>query len=116
MYAQGEHKYLRDLDCVSIVKSIRELKALTRVILSQHQRQLLAFERDSVLPSSKTFEETEAQFVQNKVAMQYEDTVGSVEYAESVDKYIAGFLDKPLSDMDRQIINELIYEKDCLKS
>ena len=67
MYSEGEDKYLKDLDCVSIVKSIRELRAMTRILLNQHQRQLLAFERKSVLPSSKAIEKQEAEFIQNKV-------------------------------------------------
>ena len=70
MYSEGESRYLKDLDCVNIVKSIRELKALTRVILSHQQRQLLAFERENVLPSSKTLEKQEAEFIQNKIPLQ----------------------------------------------
>ena len=64
MYSEGEDRYLKDLDCVNIVKLIRELKALTRVILSQQQRQLLAFERESVLPSNKVLETQEHEFIQ----------------------------------------------------
>ena len=70
MYSEGEDRYLKDLDCVNIVKSIRELKALTRVILSQQQRQLLTFERENVLPSSTTLEKEEAEFIQNKIPLQ----------------------------------------------
>ena len=66
MYSEGEDRYLKDLDCVNIVKLIRELKALTRVILSQQQRQLLAFERESVLPSNKVLETQEHEFIQKK--------------------------------------------------
>ena len=115
MYAQGEEKYLKDLDCVSIVKSIRELKALARVILSQQQRQLLAFERDSVLPSNKTLEEQEAKFIHSKVPFQDESAIEWAEYAESVDKCVAGFYNKPLSDVDIQIINEVVNENDWKK-
>ena len=48
MYSEGEHKYLQDLDCVNIVKSIRQLKALMRIMLTQQQQQLIAFEREKV--------------------------------------------------------------------
>ena len=65
MYKEGEDRYLKDLDCVNIVKSIRELKALTRVILDQQQRHILSFERESVLPSNKYWEELDANLIQN---------------------------------------------------
>ena len=48
MFSKGEHKYLQDLDCVNIVKSIRELKALMRIMLTQQQQQLISFEREKV--------------------------------------------------------------------
>ena len=67
MYIEGEDKYLKDLDCVSIVKSIRELKAMARILLNEQQRQLLTFERESILPSSKLTELQESKFIQNKV-------------------------------------------------
>ena len=67
MYSEGEDRYLKDLDWVNIVKTIRELKALSRIILNQQQVQLLAFERDSILPSSKTLKMLEENSLQNHV-------------------------------------------------
>ena len=61
MYMEGKDRYLKDLDWVSIVKSIRELKAMARIILNTHQQQILSFERDSMLPSSKLMEEKETK-------------------------------------------------------
>ena len=48
MYSEGEHRYLKDLDWVNIVKSIRELKALSRVILNKYQQEILSFEKKIV--------------------------------------------------------------------
>ena len=67
MYSEGENRYLKDLDWVNIVKTIRELKALSRIILNQQQVQLLAFERDSILPSCKTLKMLEENSLQNHV-------------------------------------------------
>ena len=88
MYSEGEDRYLKDLDCVNIVKSIRELKALTRILLNQHQREILAFERESVLPSSKVLEEQEAEFIQNKVPFEYDGYSKQEEYFENVGRLI----------------------------
>ena len=59
MYIDGENTYLNDLDWVNIVKSLRELRALSRVILNQNQLQILAFESKSVLPSNNVLKKQE---------------------------------------------------------
>ena len=110
MYSEGEERYLKDLDCVNIVKSIRELKALTRIIMDQHQRQILAFERESVLPSSKFLEEQEINQIQNKVPFEYSDQLKHQEYYEEMEKFIGNFTNKNLSNLDCSIINELADE------
>ena len=82
MYSEGEDRYLKDLDWVNIVKTIRELKALSRVILSQQQLQLLAFERGSILPSSKILELKESNSLQNQVTFEYENSLKNDEYSK----------------------------------
>ena len=107
MYSEGEYRYLKDLDCVNIVKSIRELKALTRVILSQQQRQLLAFEQESVLPSNKALEKQEAEFIFIKVPLQYESSQNVTQYFEKVENFISEFSSNHLSNVDFNIIKEV---------
>ena len=110
MYSEGEDRYLQDLDCVNIVKAIRELKALARVLLNQQQRQLLAFERESVLPSSNLVKQLESEFVQNKVPFEYEESKSKTEYLDKVDKYLDEFKDQTLTNIDIKIINEIVNE------
>ena len=110
MYKEGEERYLKDLDCVNIVKSIRELKALTRIILDQQQRQILAFERESVLPSSKYLEEQDANQIQSKVPFEFDSQDKHLQYSEELEKIIEHFSNKHLSNIDNNIINELADE------
>ena len=110
MYKEGEERYLKDLDCVNIVKSIRELKALTRIILDQQQRQILAFERESVLPSSKYLEEQDANQIQSKVPFEFDSQDKHLQYSEELEKFIEHFSNKHLSNIDNNIINELADE------
>ena len=67
MYSEGEDHYLKDLDWVNIVKSMRELKALSRIILNQHQRQILAFQNENVIPRSNALKSREKEFLETKV-------------------------------------------------
>ena len=110
MYQEGEEKYLKDLDCVNIVKSIRELKALTRILLNQQQREILAFERESVLPSSEYLKEQNMNEIQNKVPFEYDSQEKHQKYSEELDKFIDQFSNRQLSKIDKNIINDIVFE------
>ena len=107
MYSEGEERYLKDLDCVTIVKAIRELKAMSRVILTQQQRQLLAFERESMLPTNKKLEELEAESIHNKVPFETMNNLERSEYLVHIDKFIHELECTELTNTDANIINEI---------
>ena len=88
MYIEGEEKYLKELDWVSIVKSIRELKALIRIILNNHQRQILAFERESIIPRDKLAEELESFHLHSKVPFDSANNAKQKKYYDEVSKII----------------------------
>ena len=70
-HQNAEERFHEELDCVQIIKSIRELKVLTKIILSQHQRQLLSFHKNNVISDQPTDKEEEAQL---EHWMPFEDT------------------------------------------
>ena len=107
MYSEGEHKYLQDLDCVNIVKSIRQLKALMRIMLTQQQQQLIAFERESVLPNNHLANQLEQESIQSKALFEYESKSKKLIYAEEVDKFVAEFASNIPSKLDSKIIDEV---------
>ena len=112
MYSEGEDRYLKDLDWVSIVKSLRELKALTKIILDRQQRQILEFERESVLPSNKLLEREESEFIQNKVPFEFSGSIKQDDYKERVAKFVDEFSKRTFSNIDIRIIGEIVGESD----
>ena len=115
MYTQGEYKYLHDLDCVNIVKSIRELKALARVMFSQYQCQLLAFERESVLSSSRHTDQSTKELTHGSVPFEHASSKEQTEYSEKVDRLVGSFADRELSVLDISIIDEFSLKKYIMK-
>ena len=107
MYSEGEERYLKDLDCVTIVKAIRELRAMSRVILTQQQRQLLAFERESVLPINKELEGLKSEYIHNKVPFETVNNIGKAEYLINVDKFMHELECTELTNTDAKIIDEI---------
>ena len=58
-HQNAEERFHDELDCVQIIKSIRELKVMTKIILSQHQRQMLSFHKNNVISDQNIEEEEE---------------------------------------------------------
>ena len=101
MYSEGEIRYLQDLDWVNIVKAIRELKAMSRVILTQQQLQLLSFEREGILPVNKEFKTEEPDSIYNKVPFEYANNTKITDYFANVNKFIDGFGNSELTEDDK---------------
>ena len=53
-YEVGENKLQEELDWVTIIKSIRQLKILTQILLSKQQKFLIKFQRNNVIDSSSS--------------------------------------------------------------
>ena len=51
LYDQGEGKLQEELDCITFLKTIRQLKLLTQVLLTRKQKLMLRFQKANVLDS-----------------------------------------------------------------
>ena len=107
MYFEGEHRYLKDLDWVNIVKSIRELKALSRVILNKYQQEILSFEKDSLLPSIEAYKNKKFDSVHDWLPLEYSGSIKQDEYKEKVVNFLEEYSNKELSNIDLKIIEEV---------
>ena len=54
LYGEGEEKLQEELDCITFLKSIRQLKLLTQVLLTRKQKLMLRFQKANVLDSETT--------------------------------------------------------------
>ena len=78
--------------------------------MDQQQRQILAFERESVLPSSKYLEDQNLNQIQNKVPFEYDSKEEHQKYSEELENFIEYFSSKKLANIDNSMINELADE------
>ena len=107
MYSEGEHRYLKDLDWVNIVKSIRELKALSRVILNKYQQEILSFEKDSLLPSDEAYKNKKLDSIYDRLPLEYSGSIQQDEYKGKVVNFLEEYSSKELSNIDLKIIEEV---------
>ena len=108
MYLEGKDRFLKDLDWVSIVKSIRELKALMRVLLNDHQRQMLVFEKGSMLPTNKLLELKYHETFEYRVPFESESKVDEDAYIQDVNKFVSEYSANKTNNIDvTKILTEL---------
>ena len=112
MYLEGKDRFLKDLDWVSIVKSIRELKALMKVLLNDHQRQMLVFEKDSILYKSKKLDTKEFDDIKFKVPFENEEKIKKDIYHEKINKFIEEYSICQISNFDKKIISDINISND----
>ena len=117
MYSIGEKIYLEDLDWVNIIKSIRELKTLVKIVLDQHQSQLIVFEKESILPQIFEFKKECLETIQDKVPFENVKNIKTKQdYFKEIDRFAASYLNRPFSDIDFNIINKIYWEKNQLRA
>ena len=61
VFLQGKNKIKAELDVVDILKSLRDIKLMTRVIFETHQVELLKFNREGLLTPSAPLLQTNSQ-------------------------------------------------------
>ncbi|CDW80220.1 UNKNOWN [Stylonychia lemnae] len=54
LFGKGQEKLQDELDCVTLLKSIRSLKLLVQVFMNENQKMLLRFQRRMILDSEST--------------------------------------------------------------
>jgi hypothetical protein len=54
LYQKGEKKLSKELDVISLLKSLRQIKLLTQVTLSQKQKFMLKFQRKNLIETSSS--------------------------------------------------------------
>ena len=117
-YKVGEEKLLEELDCVTMIKAIRQLRILTQVLLTKKQKFLIKFQRNNVIDSSSSGTSDEGQNnivgippMPNPLCNQFIDLMKSKNEIHKsiidskIKKVVEGYKKKTLKDVDTRIIS-----------
>eukprot|EP00347_Sterkiella_histriomuscorum_P023442 403334623 len=129
LFEKGTEKLMHELDCVTLLKSIRQLKLFTQVFLSQNQKLLMKFQKKNVIDSDTSSSDSDdnqqdalklmdsknlilSSFIKNKI----KNAVGSLGSQTSlmdIDRRILkGVYQKKLKDNDNILENlEIVFQK-----
>ncbi|CAI2359482.1 unnamed protein product [Moneuplotes crassus] len=106
----GQEKLLDELDCVTIIKAVRQLKLLTAVLLNKRQKFLMKFQRNNVIDSSSSGTSDEGQM--NIIDLMASKNKKHVEIVnKKINKVIESFCDKPFQEIDKRVISGIVKKR-----
>lgn len=60
-YDIGKHKIKKELDCVNLLKTIRELKLMMKILIPEHQRLLIKYNKTNLLDETSSGSDAESK-------------------------------------------------------
>ena len=109
-FSVGQEKLHNELDCVTIIKSIRKLRILTQLLLTKKQKFLIKFQRDNVIDSSSTGTTDEGQlnFID---LMKSQNAKHKKIVNEKIKNNISSFKNKEIAGIDMRVIKGILKKK-----
>ncbi|CAI2387341.1 unnamed protein product [Moneuplotes crassus] len=109
-YNIGEEKLLEELDCVTIIKAVRQLKLLTAVLLTKKQKFLMKFQRNNVIDSSSSGTSDEGRV--NIVDLMESKNEKHAEIVnKKINKVINSFTNQDMNEIDSRIISGIVKKR-----
>lgn len=106
----GEEKLLEELDCVTIIKAVRQLKLITAVLLNKRQKFLMKFQRNNVIDSSSSGTSDEGQM--NIIDLMESKNQKHVEIVnKKIKKIISSYGDKDIQEIDKRVISGIVKKR-----
>ncbi|CAI2385568.1 unnamed protein product [Moneuplotes crassus] len=106
----GQEKLLDELDCITIIKAVRQLKLLTAVLLNKRQKFLMKFQRNNVIDSSSSGTSDEGQM--NIIDLMASKNKKHVEIVnKKINKVIESFCDKPFQEIDKRVLSGIMKKR-----
>ena len=106
----GQEKLLEELDCVTIIKSIRKLRILTQLLLTKKQKFLIKFQRDNVIDSSSSGTSDEGQLnIIDLMKSKNEDHKKIIN--EKIEKNITGFNAMEIKGINMRVIKGIFKKR-----
>ena len=109
-YKIGEEKLYNELDWISLIKTIRHQKILTRLLLSKYQELLIKFQRNNVIDSSSsgTSDEGNANIVK---FMTSKDNKDKEKAQDKIKSSIYWYRKSQISEVDLRIMKGVVVKR-----
>ena len=111
IYAKAQNRLLGELDVITLLKSIRQVKLLTQVLLSQSQKMVLRFQRKNLIETSSSSQDSDDQNKFSTVRLMecYNPMIRLVIFGK-LKRMIKAYKKRKLTSIDRRLFRGLFVK------
>ncbi|CDW79542.1 UNKNOWN [Stylonychia lemnae] len=112
IFKKGQDKLLEELDIVSILKSMRQVKLLTQVLLNQRQNMILKFQRKNLIETSSSSEDSDnnKNYYTSKLMESKNPMIRLVIFGK-LKKMVQSYKNQKLKELDKRLLRGLFIRK-----
>ncbi|CDW71370.1 UNKNOWN [Stylonychia lemnae] len=112
IFKKGQDKFLDELDVISILKSMRQVKLLTQVLLNQRQNMILKFQRKNLIETSSSSEDSDNnnRFYTSKLMESKNPMIRLIIFGK-LKKMVQSYKSQKLEDLDKRLLRGLFIRK-----
>ncbi|CDW91161.1 UNKNOWN [Stylonychia lemnae] len=112
LFDKGQEKLLEELDCVTLLKSIRTLKLFQQVFLNENQKLLMKFQRKMLIDSDSTSSDSDRNDQDNLKLIESKNYAIQIQTKNKVRSSIYEFTNqKELKDIDQRLLKGVFVKK-----
>ena len=117
LYDRGIKKFSEEFDWVAVIKSLRQLRAVVKMMLDDHQQTLTLFHNDNLIPIQKSqfWENISKKYLQEVRNLNLDHIPRSdcsqeqeTRYEEEVNKFMKFYENKQLENKDINLFKSII--------
>ena len=108
----GRYKLHKELDIINLVRSVRELKTLSSILMSKHQILLVKYQQDNLLHSSSSESELDDNLNILELTDHRNESVRDVyqsELKECLEKFKDSLENWRISEIEARILNGILH-------
>ena len=112
LYKRGNQKLERELDVVNIIRSIRQLRLMSQVLLGPGERMLLKFQRKHLIESDPSSSDSDNHKDDTIKLLNSDLGLLRLQTVIKINRILKFFyLDKPLESVDRNLLSGIFVRR-----
>jgi hypothetical protein len=109
--AKAEDKLTHELDIMTLIKSVRNLRLISQVILSQRNKMLLRFQKQNLLETSESGSDSDHNAYDTLKLMEHRNPVVRLMIYGKLKKMVTSYIGDKMKDKDKNLIRGVFMSK-----
>lgn len=111
MFKAGDEKLGRELDVVNIIRSIRQLRLMTNVLLGPSEKMLLKFQRKNIIETTSSSSDSDHHSYDTVKLLNSKKDLMKLQQIVKIKRILNKYKNRPLEDIDRNLIKGIFVRR-----